>query len=106
MSEQNITQTLIFKSQPAHPYYGIWTDWSYGQVRGATLTTSRNYSGLLTAFIALLVSAATGGLWKILVYIAYHLRAQRERRDGLYHQRETSSEILRLRVGRSLNSCI
>ncbi|KAH8772420.1 hypothetical protein F5882DRAFT_452292 [Hyaloscypha sp. PMI_1271] len=88
MSEQNITQTLIFTSQPAHPYYGVWTDWSYGQVRGATLTISRNYSGLLTASIALLVSAATGGLWKILVYIAYHLRAQRERRDGLYHQQQ------------------
>ncbi|PMD41895.1 hypothetical protein L207DRAFT_458517 [Hyaloscypha variabilis F] len=88
MSDQNTTQTLIFTSQPAHPYYGVWTDWLYGPVRGATLTTSRNYSGLLTAFIALLVSAATGGLWKILVYIAYHLRAQRDRRDGLYHQQQ------------------
>jgi hypothetical protein len=75
-------------SQPAHPYYGVWIDWSYGQVRGATLTIRSTYSGLLTAFIALLVSAAGGGLWKILAYIAHQLRARRERRDGLYHQQQ------------------
>jgi hypothetical protein len=75
-------------SQPDYVYIGPWVDWSFGPVRGATLTLSHTTSGLLIAFIALLVSAAGGGVWKIVSYITHQLRSSRVPRDGLHQQQQ------------------
>lgn len=75
-------------SQPSYAYIGLWVDWSQGPVRGATLTLSHTSTGLLIAFIALLVSAAGGAVWKVVSYITHQLRTQREPRDGLHHQEQ------------------
>lgn len=39
-------------------YTGFWVNWTYGPVKGATITLSHRDAGFLTAFLALFVSVA------------------------------------------------
>ena len=69
-------------------YTGFWTNWSRGNIRGATLTLGEASSGLLTAAIATFVTLVGTQLWKILVYIIHQSRCQRSPQDGLHHQQQ------------------
>lgn len=55
----------------AHMYTGVWINWSNGVVLGSTLTLSSRDGGLLTAFLAIFISAAGAALWRILSYILH-----------------------------------
>lgn len=67
-------------------YLGIWTNWSYGSIRGATLTLTRRDGGLLTAFLALFVTVAGTSFWRIACFALHHLLSSETARDGIYHQ--------------------
>lgn len=68
-------------------YLGVWTNWSKGQIYGATLTLPRREAGLLTAFLAIYVSAAGGQFWRILCYSFHQARAgQAARRGDISHR--------------------
>lgn len=69
-------------------YTGFWTNWSYGSVRGSTLTLSAEHSAFLVAFIALWVKFAGGQLWAVITFLASISRSTAEPRDGLYHQQQ------------------
>lgn len=52
-------------------YRNVWTNWSQGRVRGATLTLSRRNGGLLTAFLALFVTVVGTRFWRIGCFFIY-----------------------------------
>jgi hypothetical protein len=47
-------------SDGIHTYTGPWINWSEGVIRGATLTLSQKHSGVLSAFLAILVYPMNG----------------------------------------------
>jgi hypothetical protein len=61
-------------SNGTHIYIGVWTDWSQGQIRGATLTLSQLNAGILSSFLALLATSAGGlcGLFWSIVAFSIH----------------------------------
>jgi hypothetical protein len=69
-------------------HLGVWTNWSHGRIRGATLTMSRRNGGLLTAFLALFVGAAGTSFWKIGCFLIHRYLSSKHAADALYHQRQ------------------
>ncbi|KAI1766532.1 hypothetical protein GGR53DRAFT_518925 [Hypoxylon sp. FL1150] len=70
-------------------YDGIWVNWSYGRVLGATVTLSQDNGTLLIAFIAFFTAIIGTSLWRIICYIFYHLFSSPTLpNDALYHQRQ------------------
>ena len=69
-------------------YTGIWINRSHGVVAGSTLTLNERDGGLLTAFLAMFVSAAGAATWKIMSYALHQARAKQEYQDGLHHQQQ------------------
>lgn len=63
-------------------YIGVWTNWSKGRINGATLTIPRREAGLLTAFLAIYVSAVGGQFWRIVCYTFHQARARQSARPG------------------------
>lgn len=69
-------------------YTGIWFNWGHGAVTGSTLTLNERNGGLLTAFLAIFVSATGAATWKIMRYSLHQYRARQEYQDGLHHQQQ------------------
>lgn len=75
-------------AETARTYYGLWINWTYGIVRGSTLTLSSRDGGLFTAFLALFVAIAAGAIWRMVAFIIHQTRADRIDHDGLHHQQQ------------------
>ena len=71
-----------------HVYLGVWTNWSHGRIRGATLTLSRRNGGLLTAFLALFVTAVGSRFWRIGCFFIYRYFSSQHARDAICHQQQ------------------
>ncbi|KAK2005729.1 hypothetical protein LZ32DRAFT_671261 [Colletotrichum eremochloae] len=69
-------------------YTGVWTDWSLGRVRGATITLSARDGALLLAFIAIFVTVIAARLWRVITFICHQVLASDGKHDGLYYQRQ------------------
>ncbi|KAI0972038.1 hypothetical protein F4678DRAFT_479021 [Xylaria arbuscula] len=76
-------------TQSAYPVFlGVWTNWSYGKIRGSTLTLTQSNGNLLIAFVALFASMSAGHLWKIIRFGLHLWFSSPEDRDALYHQQQ------------------
>ncbi|KAF6822151.1 hypothetical protein CMUS01_11197 [Colletotrichum musicola] len=69
-------------------YTGVWTDWTYGRVNGATITLSARDGAFLLAFVATLVTVVAARLWRIVGFICHQALASGGKHDGLYYQRQ------------------
>lgn len=69
-------------------YTGYWINWSHGATLGATITLNQRDGGLLTAFLAIFVSAAGASCWKITSYAIHQCRASQDYKDALHHQQQ------------------
>ncbi|KAH8901160.1 hypothetical protein GQ53DRAFT_584347, partial [Thozetella sp. PMI_491] len=69
-------------------YLGFWTNWSKGQVFGATLTLSTSQGNLLVAFVAFFVAFVGSRLWQILCLILHFAYSTPSPADGLHNQRQ------------------
>lgn len=69
-------------------YLGLWTNWSRGQVLGATLTTTKAYGNLLISFTAIFVAFVTTRLWKIICLFLHRYYSTAEPREAIHHQRQ------------------
>lgn len=69
-------------------YTGFWINWSHGATLGATITLNQRDGGLLTAFLAIFVSAAGASWWKITSYAIHQCRASQDYNDALHHQQQ------------------
>lgn len=72
----------------SYTYTGLWINWSRGSIVGSTLTLDKSNGGLLTAFLAVFVSAAGGATWSIMSFALHQIRAKQEYQDGLHHQQQ------------------
>ena len=77
-------------SQTAAPFVhtGPWINWSHGIVLGSTITFSERNGELLTAFLAMFVTAAGAASWKIMSFALHQHRSPREPQDGIHHQQQ------------------
>lgn len=73
-------------------YTGIWINWSYGKIRGCTLTLEQREANLLIAFTALFVTLVSVHIWKITCFALHALFSHPRRHDIIHHQ---SQAILR-----------
>lgn len=69
-------------------YTGFWINWTYGRIRGATLTLNHRDGGFLTAFLALFVSIAGRSFWRLFCFTVHAKFSSNISQDGLYHQRQ------------------
>ena len=69
-------------------YIGAWTNWSYGSVRGATITLTSRNGALLIAFLAFYVGLAGSSFWRIACFSIHQILSTDRSADGLYHQRQ------------------
>ena len=69
-------------------YTGFWINWSHDATFGATITLNQRDGGLLTAFLAIFVSAAGASCWKITSYAIHQCRASQHYKDALHHQQQ------------------
>ncbi|KAJ5667428.1 hypothetical protein N7507_003292 [Penicillium longicatenatum] len=82
-------------SNGTHIYIGVWTDWSQGQIRGATLTLSQLNAGILSSFLALLATSAGGLFWSI---VAFSIHQSNTTPDG---EREDALQTFRQLIFRN-----
>ena len=77
-------------SQTAAPFVhtGPWINWSHGIVLGSTITLSERNGELLTAFLAMFVTAAGAASWKIMSFALHQHRSPRDPQDGIHHQQQ------------------
>jgi hypothetical protein len=69
-------------------YTGIWTNWSFGKIRGSTLTLTQRDSNLLIAFVAFFVTLVSAEVWKLACFATHFYLSTSERRDVIHHQRQ------------------
>src|ERR1700712_644599 len=70
-------------SDLAGVHIGLWRDYSYGILHGATLTLSVGWGNYLIAALTVLVSWAGISAWQICSYILHQTRAAKESKDIL-----------------------
>ena len=69
-------------------HLGLWINWSFGRMRGATLTMTRQSGGFFIAFIALYVTTCATSFWRICCFILHRTFSSQSPRDSLHHQRQ------------------
>ncbi len=69
-------------------YLGFWTNWSYGRIKGATLTLTNRDGGFLTTFLAIFVVITGRNFWRIACFIIHSALSSDTAGDGIYHQHQ------------------
>jgi hypothetical protein len=69
-------------------YKGVWINWSQGRVQGATITLSRQASGILSTFIALYIAFAGSMFWRLSSYILHQISSSDAERNTVHRQRQ------------------
>jgi len=80
----------------ASAYIGLWRDYSYGVVSGATLTLPIGWGNYLIAALTVLVSWSGISAWQICSFILHQIRAAKPTKDVLDLQTQT---LLRDSIG-------
>lgn len=78
--------TMSTNISPNEVYLGHWIKWSYGPVRGSTLTLTQQHGALLTAFIAMFIGWAGTRIWRIFCFMVYSSLSKEDPQDAIYHQ--------------------
>lgn len=73
----------------SYTYLGPWINWSHGAIIGSTITLSERNGELLTAFLAMFVTAAGAACWRTISYALHQHRVRQEYQDGLHHQTQS-----------------
>lgn len=80
--------SVVSMSSTPNVYTGFWINWSYGRVRGSTITLTAENSAYLIAFIALFVRFAGSQLWSVLTFLVSFARSTEKPQDAVYHQQQ------------------
>ncbi|KAF2184660.1 hypothetical protein K469DRAFT_739283 [Zopfia rhizophila CBS 207.26] len=68
-------------------HLGFWTNWSYGAIRGGTITLTRQHGGFLIAFLAIYIGMVGKSFWRLGCFTLHRYLSSGELQDGLHHQR-------------------
>ncbi|KAI0550033.1 hypothetical protein F4679DRAFT_226114 [Xylaria curta] len=81
------TQNTADVSGDQYPVYvGLWTNWSRGQILGATITLKRQDADLLIAFTALYITYVATRTWRIICFCFHRFYSTTKAQDAVYHQ--------------------
>jgi hypothetical protein len=69
-------------------HLGFRTNWSYGAVKGGTITLTTRNGGFLIAFLAIYVGMVGKTFWRLGCFALHRYLSTTAPRDGLYHQRQ------------------
>ncbi|KAI1362255.1 hypothetical protein F5Y08DRAFT_341803 [Xylaria arbuscula] len=69
-------------------YVGSWTNWSRGQVLGATLTLPRREADLLIAFTAFFIAFVATRVWRLACFAIHRFCSKQSAQNALYHQHQ------------------
>jgi len=69
-------------------HLGVWTNWSEGKIRGATITLTRRHGDILIAFLALFTTFVGKSFWRISCYALHNSFSSSSPQDGIYHQKQ------------------
>ncbi|KAI1113791.1 hypothetical protein F5Y14DRAFT_199635 [Nemania sp. NC0429] len=79
------------KSTAQYPVYvGAWTNWSRGQVLGATLTLNRREADLLIAFTAFFIAFVATRVWRIICFAIHRSYSKETPQNAIYHQHQAA----------------
>lgn len=67
---------------------GVWTNWSRGQILGATLTVKRQDADLIIAFTAFFIAFVGSRFWRIACLTFHRFYSSSEPRGAFHHQRQ------------------
>lgn len=67
---------------------GFWINYSEGHILGATLTTDQRVANIVVAIMAIVVAAAAGSAWNLVMFSWHQLRGTSQLRDGLFRQQQ------------------
>ncbi|KAI1737540.1 hypothetical protein F4680DRAFT_428027 [Xylaria scruposa] len=84
MSNSHDTAAVSGDQYPVH--MGLWTNWSRGQILGATITLKRQDADLLIAFTALFITYVATRTWRIVCFGFHRSYSTINARDAVYHQ--------------------
>ena len=73
---------------PALVYTGFWINYAQGSVLGATITIHQEWTNVIVAFLAIVVTLGAGSAWNLLLFATHQLRATSEARDVLWRQQQ------------------
>ncbi|KAI1258953.1 hypothetical protein F5Y18DRAFT_443836 [Xylariaceae sp. FL1019] len=69
-------------------YLGVWTNYSKGEVLGATYTTTTQHGTLIIAFTGFLIPFVASRFWKILCIALHSTKSTSEPRHAIHHQHQ------------------
>ena len=69
-------------------HLGFWTNWEYGNIRGATITLTNGSGKLFIAFIALFITVVGTSFWRIVCFGLHFALSSDKPQHALYHQRQ------------------
>ncbi|KAI1260476.1 hypothetical protein F5Y18DRAFT_441828, partial [Xylariaceae sp. FL1019] len=67
-------------------YLGLWTNWSRGQVLGATLTVTRQDATLFVAFTSTFIAFVATRAWRTVCFLLHRFYSSSESQNVTYHQ--------------------
>lgn len=76
------------ENDPYPVYVGTWTNWSRGQVLGATLTLPRQEADLLIAFTAFFIAFVATRVWRLMCFAIHRSCSNKAAQNVLYHQHQ------------------
>jgi hypothetical protein len=71
-------------------YVGYWTDWSYDQVLGDSVTVDEQFGRYILSGMATFVTIVTGFAWLIVAYCVHQARVSDKRIDAIHFQQQVT----------------
>ncbi|RDW80775.1 hypothetical protein BP5796_05473 [Coleophoma crateriformis] len=69
-------------------YLGHWVNWSFGTVRGSTVTLTQGHGTLLNNFIAIFITYVGTRTWSIICLVTHQALSKKSPQDAIYHQQQ------------------
>ncbi|KAF1986965.1 hypothetical protein K402DRAFT_463095 [Aulographum hederae CBS 113979] len=69
-------------------HLGFWINWSFGAVRGSTITLTKQDSVFLTAFVVMFVGYTCSRIWRLVCFAIHAFLSNENPQDAIYHQRQ------------------
>ncbi|KAI1752806.1 hypothetical protein F4782DRAFT_546419 [Xylaria castorea] len=87
MSSKRDTEANMNQGYPVH--IGTWTNWSRGQIMGATVTLTRQDAALVIAFTSTFIAFIATRVWRLFCFALHRYYSATGPQEATYHQLQT-----------------
>ncbi|KAI1735695.1 hypothetical protein F4680DRAFT_469873 [Xylaria scruposa] len=84
MFSRSNTEANISQGYPVH--IGTWTNWSHGQLMGATVTLTRQDAALVIAFTSTFIAFIATRVWRLFCFALHRYYSDMGPQEATYHQ--------------------